>query len=148
MKLLIAFGAALLAACSTQSKQDGSNYGANVGIVNHTSRYIDSATVNGAGGANMNAWGAGIGNVCCASVPTKWYPGMQALVRWDVPEGSRHIFKEKIVEVEKYEEPGSIYIHFFPDDRVRVVVSRYWSTSPNHPIKAPVKPVTQSGEPH
>lgn len=65
---------------------------------------------------------------------------MKVLVRWDMPEGSKHIYKEKIVEVEKYNDLGSIYLHFFPDDQVRVVVSEYVSRSPNHPIPAPVKP--------
>lgn len=147
MKLLIALCTALLMACSTPSKQDESKYGASVGIVNHTARYIHSATVNGAGGANMDAWGAGIGDVCCASVPTTWYPGMQVLVRWNMPENGKYNYKEKIVEVEKYDEPGTIFMHFFPDDEVRVVVSQYASWSPMHPIPAPKKPSSQPVQP-
>jgi hypothetical protein len=116
LNYLLVLCAALLMACSTQLKRDESKYGASVGIVNHTEKYIDSASVNGAGGANMGAWGAGIGNVCCASVPRKWYPGMNVLVRWDMPEGSKHYYKEKMVEVEKYDEPGTIYLHFFPNE--------------------------------
>ena len=100
----------LTAACSAQPINDDSSYAANVGIVNHTAQYIHSASVNGAGGANMGAWGAGMGNVCCALVPTHWYPGMQVVVRWDVPEGSKHVYQEKRVEVERYDEPGSIYL--------------------------------------
>jgi len=142
LNYLLVLCAALLIACSTQPKRDDSKYGASVGIVNHTEKYIDSASVNGAGGANMGAWEAGIGNVCCASVPRKWYPGMNVLVRWDMPEGSKHFYKEKMVEVEKYEEPGTIYLHFFPNDQVRVVVSQYAGWSPMHPIKAPEEPVT------
>lgn len=67
---------------------------------------------------------------------------MNVLVRWDMPEGSKHFYKEKMVEVEKYEEPGTIYLHFFPNDQVRVVVSQYAGWSPMHPIKAPEEPVT------
>ncbi|GJI97349.1 hypothetical protein RugamoR57_40670 [Duganella caerulea] len=59
---------------------------------------------------------------------------MKVLVRWDMPEGHQHIVKEKIVEVEKYEETGSIYMHFFPNDEVRVVVSRFAPSSSEHPI--------------
>jgi len=144
MKSLFAPAAILLAACSTQPTIDESTYGASIGIVNHTAKYIDSASVNEAGGANMGAWGAGAANVCCATVPDKWYPGMKALVRWDMPEGSKHIVKEKLVEVEKYDEPGgSIYIHIFPNDEVRVVISRYAGWSPKHPIAAPVKPAAK-----
>jgi hypothetical protein len=148
MKLLLIFVTGLMTACTTQATQNDSSYGANVGIVNHTARYIHSASVNGAGGANMGAWGAGMGNVCCATVPTKWYPGMHVIVRWDVPEGSNHIYKEKTVEVEKYDEPGSIYLHFFPNDEVRVVVSQYVGWSPKHPITPPEKPSNQPIQSH
>lgn len=137
--LLVSF-AVVLTACSTQPVKDDSSYGASVGIVNHTAQYIHSASVNGAGGANMGAWGAGMGNVCCALVPTHWYPGMQVVVRWDVPVGSKHVYKEKSVEVEIYDEPGSIYMHFFPNDQVRVVVSQFVGWSEMHPIRPPEKP--------
>lgn len=130
----------LTAACSAQPINDDSSYAANVGIVNHTAQYIHSASVNGAGGANMGAWGAGMGNVCCALVPTHWYPGMQVVVRWDVPEGSKHVYQEKRVEVERCDEPGSIYLHFFPNDQVRVVVSQFVGWSEMHPIRPPEKP--------
>lgn len=148
MKLLVALCAVLMMACSTSSKQNESKYGASVGIVNHTARYIHSATVNGAGGANMDAWGAGSGDICCASVPTKWYPGMQVHVRWNMPENGKYNYKEKIVEVERYDEPGTIFMHFFPNDEVRAVVSQYASWSPMHPIPAPQKPSSQPVQPH
>jgi hypothetical protein len=122
---------------------DESTYSARVGIVNHTANYVDSASVNGAGGANMSAWGAGSGEVCCATVPKKWYPGMKVLVRWDMPEGTKHAYKEKLVDVERYEEGGSVYIHIFPNDEIRVVVSNYGGWSMKHPIPPPEKPSAQ-----
>ncbi|MGW8393952.1 DUF3304 domain-containing protein [Pseudoduganella sp. HUAS MS19] len=82
--------------------------------------------------------GAGGANVCCVMVPRKWYPGMKVPVRWDMPEGSKHVYKEKIVEVERYEESGgSLYIHVFPNDAIRVVISKYAGWSPKHPIPPP-----------
>lgn len=143
MKSLLVSSALLLVACSTPPTEDNSSYGASVGIVNHTEKYIHSASVNGAGGANMGPWGAGAAEVCCASIPRKWHPGMQVVVRWDMPDGGKHIYKEKVVEVEKYEAGGSIYLHFFPDDKVRVVVSRYYGSSPKHPIPSPEQPISQ-----
>jgi len=96
----------------------------------------------------MGAWGAGSANVCCVMVPLKWRPGMTVVVRWDMPDGSKHIYKEKIVEVEKYDESGgSLYIHIFPDDEVRVVVSRYSGWSSTHPIPAPIDFTSQSNLP-
>lgn len=111
-----------------------------VGIVNHTDRYIYSASVNGAGGANMTAYGAGGASVCCAVIPAVWYLGLKVRVFWDMPIGRMPAAKEKDVDVERYDEPGDIYIHLFPDDVVRVVVTQYGGASAKHPIPAPVPP--------
>jgi len=83
----------------------------------------------------MARWGVGGADVCCTSIPRVWYPGMKVLVRWDMPDGHQHIVKEKVVEVERYETPGSIYMHFFPDDEVRVVVSPVGPRNPAYPIR-------------
>ncbi|MBS1161666.1 MAG: hypothetical protein H6R15_4085 [Proteobacteria bacterium] len=113
---------------------------AQVGVVNHTGNYIYSASVDGAGGGNMDRWGAGGASVCCASIPRVWYPGMKVRVRWDMPDGHTHNIKEKIVEVEKYDRPGSIYLHFFPNDEIRVIVTSIAGWSQEHPIPPPAKP--------
>ena len=65
---------------------------------------------------------------------------MKVRVSWDMPDGHTHIVKEKIIEVEKYDRPGSIYLHFFPDDLIRVVVTSYYPWHPAHPIAPPIKP--------
>lgn len=88
----------------------------------------------------MSPWGAGVANICCASIPTVWHPGMKVRVVWNMPEGVKDVIKEKVVEVEKYDEPGSIYIHVFPNDEVRVIVSNVYPIHPDHPIPPPVKP--------
>lgn len=111
-----------------------------VGIVNHTDRYIYSASVNGAGGDGMPAYGAGGASICCAVIPAVWYPGMKVRVRWNMPIGREPEIKEKEAEVERYDVPGDIYIHVFPGDVVRVVVTEYGGASTKHPIPAPVKP--------
>ena len=118
---------------------------AQVGIVNHTGKFIYSASlygdeVPGGGGAGMSAWGAGGAEVCCTSIPRVWHPGIKVTVRWDMPDGHTHIRKEKKVEVEKYDEPGDIYLHFFPNDEVRVVVSNIAGYGDKHPIPRTRKP--------
>jgi len=113
---------------------------AQVGVVNHTGSYIYSASVNGAGGGKMSAWSGGSANICCASIPSVWYPGMKVSVRWNMPVKGNDVIKEKVVEVEKYDEPGDIYLHFFPNDEVRVVVSNTAGWGAKHPIPPPVKP--------
>lgn len=118
---------------------------AQVGIVNHTGNFIYSASLSGdevlgGGGGGMARWGAGGAEICCTSIPRVWHPGIKVLVRWDMPVGIVNVWKEKIVEVEKYDEPGSIYLHFFPNDEVRVVVSVYPGYSKAHPIPPTRKP--------
>jgi hypothetical protein len=115
-------------------------YGAQVGIVNHTDRYIYSAGAGDGGGGHANAYSAGIANICCVTMPDKWRPGLKLLVSWDVPDGRRHIVKKKLVEVERYEEPGSVYIHFFSDDQIRIVITNWYGGAPQHPISPPVMP--------
>lgn len=103
---------------------------AQVGVVNHTGNYIYSASADGAGNAN----------ICCASIPRVWYSGMKVSVRWNMPVHGNDVIKEKIVEVEKYDEPGDIYLHFFPNDEIRVVVTNVYPWHPEHPIPPPIKP--------
>lgn len=142
--LLTLFAALSLVACAGRNFDDSDSTPktapAQVGIVNHTGNYIYSASANGAGGGGMTRWGAGTANICCASIPRVWYPGMKVHVRWDMPDGHTHNVKEKIVDVEKYDTPGSIYLHFFPNDQIRVVVTNLDPNHPEHPIPLPVKP--------
>ena len=145
MKWLLALLAALsLSACAGLDLDDEDDSPktapAQVGIVNHTGNYIYSASVNGAGGGKMSAWSAGTANICCASIPMVWRPGLKARVRWNMPIGPKDVIKEKIVEVEKYDRPGSIYLHFFPNDEIRIVVTRLDPNHPNHPVPLPAKP--------
>ncbi|NVI85666.1 DUF3304 domain-containing protein, partial [Janthinobacterium sp. BJB401] len=85
MKWIMYLGAVLLlSGCAFKARQveqggPSPTATAQVGIVNHTGKYIYSASVDGAGGANMARWGAGGAEVCCASIPRVWYPGMMVL---------------------------------------------------------------------
>lgn len=129
--MAIAFGGCALR--NTQA-QPSDRATAQIGIVNHTGNYIYSASVDGAGGGNMARWGEGSANICCTTIPRVWYPSMKVLVRRNMPEGVKDVIKEKVVEVEKYERPGGIYMHFLPNDEVRVVVSRVAPGNPAYPI--------------
>jgi hypothetical protein len=116
---------------------ENETYKAGIGIVNHTDRYIYGAAVNGAYGGHSHKLSAGIANFCCVNLPEKWHPGLAVKVDWDMPEGTTHIHKSKMVDVEKYDEPSDVYLHFFPDDMIRVVVTKWVGASPNHPIAPP-----------
>ena len=129
--------AVVLAGCTLRQSQahKSDRATAQIGIVNHTGNFIYSASVDGAGGGDMSSWGAASADICCTSIPRVWYPGMKVLVRWDMPVGHQHVVKEKVVEVEKFDEPGSIYMHFFQNDVVRVVVSPVGPRNRAHPIR-------------
>ncbi|MDZ5635719.1 DUF3304 domain-containing protein [Janthinobacterium sp. GMG1] len=149
MKWIIYLATALLlSGCALKARQleeasPSPTATAQVGIVNHTGKYIYSASVDGAGGGNMARWGAGGANICCTSIPRVWHPGMNVLVRWNMPEGHTDVIKEKMVEIEKYDRPGDIYMHFFENDEVRVVVSNDAGYGKDHPIQHTANPSTK-----
>ncbi|MCA1861055.1 DUF3304 domain-containing protein [Janthinobacterium sp. HSC-3S05] len=149
MKWMIYLGTALLlSGCGIKARQveqagPSPTATAQVGIVNHTGKYIYSASVDGAGGGNMARWGVGGANICCTSIPRVWHPGMNVLVRWNMPEGHTDVIKEKMVEIEKYDRPGDIYMHFFENDEVRVVVSNDAGYGKDHPIQHTANPSTK-----
>ena len=149
MKWIMYLGTALLlSGCAVKARQveaagPSPTATAQVGIVNHTGKYIYSASVDGAGGGNMARWGAGGANICCASIPRVWHLGMNVLVRWNMPEGHTDVIKEKMVEIEKYDRPGDIYMHFFENDEVRVVVSNDAGYGKDHPIQHMANPSTK-----
>lgn len=152
---------ALLAGCADEKV--GLSYAA----YNHTDKHIISIVINNEGGIlDARAHGEG-GGVCCVVLPKRWRPGLMAAIKWqedDIPvfnaDGSRKVvngvpatlespWKEKTVEVPKYEEEtinhggfyttglGDFYIHFFPNDEVKVLVRRYGAGHPSHPYPHP-----------
>lgn len=68
------------------------------------------------------------------SVPIKWVPGLNLLVRWSSLEYGRPTWHEKYTTIPPYPETGDLWVHFFPLNDVRVVVSRSGATSAAHPI--------------
>ena len=134
--------ALMLSGCETPRVEEAPSrmVSASVGIVNHTDKFVYAAGVNGAGGGTMSEYGAGHAGICCAMIPEKWYPGLTATVRVTFAEGHKLTTLNKVVKVERYNEPASIYIHVFPKDEVRVIVTRYGGASTKHPIPAPAKP--------
>lgn len=136
--ILFGLGACTLGSADAEkSATEAETFTARIGIVNHTSRYIYSATVDGNGGGHSEAFNAGIGNMCCATLPLKWVPGLKVSVTWDMPVGRKHEYKTEVVDVEHYDLPGTLYLHFFPDDEVRVVVTKWAGDSSKHPIPPP-----------
>ncbi len=97
---------------------------------------ISQFYIDGASGGNVGRGGGGGGGPCCANLPDKWYPGMKSVVRWGVNDWVKDIgyYYRATVLVEKYDQVGRIYVHFFPGGKVRVVVATAGSTNKDHPI--------------
>lgn len=115
---------------------------------------IEDVFVNRQWGGDASRGGGGGGYVCCVLLPSVWRPGLVATVKWrvldwrneDKEETKAGIHKSIVdegtyiatVPVEYYGELGSLYVHFFPGGKVRLVASMYGPFGPRHPItKAP-----------
>ncbi|MGZ9713949.1 DUF3304 domain-containing protein [Glaciimonas sp. GNP009] len=65
-------------------------------------------------------------------LPLQWQPGMKVKVRW---KPNARDWLEKITTIKRYEKAGTLYVHFFQNDEVRVVSSPLaGAQSPHHPI--------------
>ncbi len=93
---------------------------------------IQDFWVNGAAGQQA---GKGGRQVCCASIPAMWQPGTKVIVRWDVTNWKRRAYTtyEKEVEIEKYDLPASLYVHFLQDGSVKVLSYDGYPEKPGYP---------------
>lgn len=106
--------------------------------------------INNYAGGKVGRDGGGGGIVCCVMIPLQWRPGLTVDVRWRVEDWS-HENRTEIkagdyrsvsvkgfyiakVPVEKYDDPGDVYVHFFPRGRVRVVSTMHSVLSRYHPV--------------
>ncbi|WP_454762999.1 DUF3304 domain-containing protein [Cupriavidus campinensis] len=146
-KLVAALAVLLISACAgsglSTRDDDKSYFKASIGQVNHTDQYLYGFRVNGAFGANANAYGGGGPSTCCVRLPRVYRPGLTVDITYDllINDGKDDNWKTKTaVPVEPYSEPGSLYVHFFPNDQIRVVVSKPGPRSSKHPIPRPINP--------
>ena len=102
------------------------------GNVGYIHSYAVQETVHGQFSRGMIS-GLSCGGTVIAGypVPRAWTPGMKVKVRWK-PNGRDYI--EKTTTIPRYDAIGMLYVHFFPNDEVRVVVSQVGTLNPGHPI--------------
>lgn len=87
--------------------------------------------------------------ICCVALSRKSKAVMTARIQWDVIDWSRSPsgrvwtdYKNAIylgpyqadVKIENGNESGFLFIHFFPNGKVRAVISNYPITNPLHPV--------------
>ena len=142
--------AIMLSACFEEEMDSVSYQGAN-----HTDEAAAEVTINGEGGIMIAMEHGYSGNICCVNVPKKWRPGLTVTVAWEdgghwlldeqgkeVIRGGRTVLvrgvrKSKTVPVPEYATPEILWIHFFPNDEVKVVLSKYWPGHPKHGLPDP-----------
>jgi hypothetical protein len=84
------------------------------------------------------------GYQCCVSLPRKWRPGLKAKIDWVVylprpgepGENDPHTYSE-VVDIPHYrpEEAEGFRVHFYPDHKVKVIVTRHMIANPFYPMK-------------
>lgn len=156
IQIALAWGMALLVGMSVAACSGDEKIGVSYSAYNHTDEDIVAIVINGEGGIlDASAHGEG-GGMCCVVLPKKWRPGLMATIKWQldgdwlrdergevvIRDGKKVLvpgpWKERTVEVPKYdEEMGMFFIHFFPNDEVKVLVSKYGASSPHHPLPHP-----------
>ena len=136
--------------------------GAPIEGYSHTSAAIHRFSVNGGGGPNLAPYGYGGGQMCCASLPVKWHPGLTVVVEWvkdpdpyafaNWPplgtDGYRAAYKlhaakytrhRAVVPVAPYERLGAIDVHFLPCNQVAVSAVAMLPGQPGYPFHFPQK---------
>ena len=137
---LVVFAVFALAGCATHSdfdeftvtsKSGVKKVGVSIAGVNHSHRSIMWFSLNsGVGGYTPKRW-PWSGTSCCVLLPEVWTPSLQVRVDWETGDAPQ---QSKTVPIERYEDIGSVYVHFFDNDEVKVVIANVGPTHPNHPI--------------
>lgn len=157
--ILLKFGLTVLVSLLLAGCLEEEKVGLSYHAYNHTDNSIVAIAINNQGGVlNARAHGEG-GGVCCVVLPKKWRSGLMATIKWqedDIPifnpDGTRMVidgvpaakespWKERTVEVPKYSvdelDRGTFYMHFFPNEDVKVLVATRWAGFEGHPYPHP-----------
>ena len=87
------------------------------------------------GGAITNFLEGGGSKGCCIALPKKWHPGIKVRLEWGEADRTT-IFPEtytRDLEIPRYDEPADLYVVFYWNHEVEVVVS---PADPGHPLWA------------
>jgi hypothetical protein len=111
---------------------------------------VDEFTLDLAYVGSAGSEGGGTSIVCCVALPRKWRPGLIVDVRWSLNDlrniddelGRKDYSKSRFlgyyranVQVEPYESAGYLYVHFFANNKVRIVSSDTSPQGDDHPVR-------------
>lgn len=114
----------------------GKEEGDGVGLtgVDHLADHlsVQNFWVNGYNGAQA---GKGARLVCCVAIPHKWRPGLKAHVEWNVTNWKERTSQtyEADVPIDRYDEVGTMFVHFLADGHVRITLANMSPHSPIYP---------------
>ncbi|MDM0075018.1 DUF3304 domain-containing protein [Variovorax sp. J2P1-59] len=117
---------------SSTSKSGVKKSGVAIVGVNHSQTdiaYFGLAT--GGGGGYVDKRWPSSGTSCCAVIPDIWTPGLDVRVDW---QPSLQEERSKRIAIERYEKIGTVYVHFFDNDEIKIVVANVGAEHPDHPI--------------
>ncbi|MBW8809267.1 MAG: DUF3304 domain-containing protein [Lysobacter sp.] len=102
--------------------------------------YVQGFSVDDAAGSNAEPE-AGAGATCCVQIPKRWHPGLQAKVKWSysrLANDKRPIPppREATVDIPDYNArgPGSLQVHFYPGEKLKIVISSLGIEHPYYPM--------------
>lgn len=146
LNLLLAFClSASLAQAEEKNGLDPATQKTYVGIVNRTDKAVEAMSLEAYETQSCCTplnWhqhmpvyvSDGIPMACCTVLPDRWNDAMRVLIRWRIKGDPPQKYRESIVPVEQYALRSTLYVHFFMDGKIRVVVSRYPPTDERHPV--------------
>ncbi|WP_414859556.1 DUF3304 domain-containing protein [Piscinibacterium candidicorallinum] len=140
--------------CAPGAAMASSKQGGTATIVgwNHTHEFIRRFFVGDAWGSNVYPY-LPSGSVCCVQYPLKWTADFKVKVRWAtasadpnaVGKDAEPVWHEQEVQVEKYDRPGTLHVHFLADRKIRVIIA---PVDPGHPdYPGPGRPTRPAAAP-
>jgi hypothetical protein len=106
------------------------------GGINYTDESVDTFTINGEGSGSVYPHSGGNPGVCCIVIPKKWRSGLKATIRWQT-NSDEVTWKTKTVDIPEYKEVGDFFVHFFPNNVVKVLVSNVMIGHKDYPYPGP-----------
>lgn len=140
---LALLGALLLPACMQEAANADEPSQANAGVMTDSINYrhdrgmkytlfdLSQTPPKAVGGAIVRPLATGGEKGCCIKLPQQWQPGMKVRVEWG--EADEQIYPENYIrelEIPRYQTPADLYVVFYPEHEVEVVVS---PAEPGHP---------------
>jgi len=130
----------VLAACKGQP---ASTTPVGVRGYNHTDNHVAQFLVNGGSGGSAWPHSAG-GTVCCVVLPDHWAPDQKVEIEWTT---DLETYQKATVSIPRYNEVGSLAVHFLRNGQVKVFVTNLILGHPDYPLTGPEAPLREGENP-